>query len=72
MTTENKQLSGTQLSFKAGIKNFKTDGNDVTINLIADADKLDLNKLNQISQNDLAVDFMSVQTELLPEKAEEK
>ena len=55
----NKQLKGNQLSFDAGIKNFKADGSD-------------LNTLNEIAQNKLTVDFTSVQTELLPKKIEEK
>lgn len=70
----NKQLKGNQLSFDAGIKIFKADGDAVTITLIADAKQLDLNTLNKISLNSLTVDFTSVQTELLPEpkKVEDK
>ena len=33
----NKQLKGNQLSFDAGIKNFKADGSDVVITLVADS-----------------------------------
>ena len=56
------------------MKNFKADGDAVTITLIADAKQLDLNTLNKISLNSLTVDFTSVQTELLPEpkKVEDK
>lgn len=67
----NKKLTGKQLSFNADIKNFKADGSDVVITLIADSKKLDLNTLNEIAQNKLTVDFTSVQTELLPEPEEE-
>lgn len=68
----NKQLKGNQLSFDAGIKIFKADGSDVVITLVADSKKMNLNTLNEIAQNKLTVDFTSVQTELLPEKIEEK
>ena len=68
----NKQLKGNQLSFDAGIKNFKADGSDAVITLVADSKKMNLNTLNEIAQNKLTVDFTSVQTELLPEKIEEK
>lgn len=68
----NKQLKGNQLSFDTGIKNFKADGSDVVITLVADSKKMNLNTLNEIAQNKLTVDFTSVQTELLPEKIEEK
>lgn len=68
----NKQLKGNQLSFDAGIKNFKVDGSDVVITLVADSKKMNLNTLNEIAQNKLTVDFTSVQTELLPKKIEEK
>ena len=68
----NKQLKGNQLSFDAGIKNLKADGSDVVITLVADSKKMNLNTLNEIAQNKLTVDFTSVQTELLPEKIEEK
>lgn len=70
----NKTLTGQQLSFNAALKNFKADGDAVTITLIADAKQLDLNTLNNISLNSLTVDFTSVQTELLPEpkKVEDK
>ena len=68
----NKQLKGNQLSFDALIKNFKADGSDVVITLVADSKKMNLNTLNEIAQNKLTVDFTSVQTELLPEKIEEK
>ena len=54
------------------LKNFKADGSDVVITLIADSKKMNLNTLNEIAQNKLTVDFTSVQTELLPEKIEEK
>lgn len=57
----NKTLTGQQLSFNAGLKNFKADGDAVTITLIADAKQLDLNTLNKISLNSLTVDFTSVQ-----------
>ena len=53
-------------------KNFKADGSDVVITLVADSKKMNLNTLNEIAQNKLTVDFTSVQTELLPEKIEEK
>ncbi|WP_297581653.1 hypothetical protein [uncultured Lactobacillus sp.] len=68
----NKQLKGNQLSFDALIKNFKADGSDAVITLVADSKKMNLNTLNEIAQNKLTVDFTSVQTELLPEKIEEK
>ncbi|WP_282805930.1 hypothetical protein [Lactobacillus isalae] len=68
----NKKLTGKQLSFNADIKNFKADGSDVVITLVADSKKMNLNTLNEIAQNKLTVDFTSVQTELLPEKIEEK
>lgn len=68
----NKQLKGNQLSFDASIKNFKADGSDVVITLVADSKKINLNTLNEIAQNKLTVDFTSVQTELLPKKIEEK
>lgn len=70
----NKTLTGQRLSFNAALKNFKADGDAVTITLIADAKQLDLNTLNKISLNSLTVDFTSVQTELLaePKKAEDK
>lgn len=70
----NKTLTGQQLSFNAGLKNFKADGDAVTITLIADAKQLDLNTLNNISLTSLTVDFTSVQTELLsePKKVEDK
>lgn len=47
----NKQLKGNQLSFDAGIKNFKADGSDVVITLVADSKKMNLNTLNEIAQN---------------------
>ena len=70
----NKTLTGQRLSFNAGLKNFKADGDTVTITLIADAKQLDLNTLNKISLNSLTVDFTSVKTELFsePKKAEDK
>ena len=68
----NKQLKGNQLSFDALIKNFKADGSDAVITLVADSKKMNLHTLNEIAQNKLTVDFTSVQTELLPEKIEEK
>lgn len=68
----NKTLNGQQLSFNAGIENFKADGDIVTITLDADAKQLDLNILNKISLNPLTVDFTSIQTELLPQKSETK
>lgn len=68
----NKQLKGNQLSFDALIKNFKADGSDAVITLVDDSKKMNLNTLNEIAQNKLTVDFTSVQTELLPEKIEEK
>ena len=68
----NKQLKGNQLSFDALTKNFKADGSDAVITLVADSKKMNLNTLNEIAQNKLTVDFTSVQTELLPEKIEEK
>lgn len=68
----NKQLKGNQLSFDASIKNFKADGSDVVITLVADSKKINLNTLNEIAQNKLTVDFTSVQTELLSKKIEEK
>ncbi|CAB52510.1 hypothetical protein [Lactobacillus phage phiadh] len=45
----NKQLKGNQLSFDAGIKNFKADGSDVVITLVADSKKINLNTLNEIA-----------------------
>lgn len=71
MTKQNKQLKGNQVSFQAEIKNFKADGNFVTINLIADSKKMNLNTLNEIALNNVVVDLTSVQTELLPEKVGE-
>ena len=68
----NKTLTGQRLSFNAALKNFKADGSDVVITLVADSKKMNLNTLNEIAQNKLTVDFTSVQTELLPEKIEEK
>lgn len=68
----NKTLNGQQLSFNAGIENFKADGDIVTITLDADAKQLDLNILNKISLNSLTVDFTSIQTELLPQESEKK
>lgn len=68
----NKQLKGNQLSFDAGVKNFKADGSDVVITFVADSKKINLNTLNEIAQNKLTVDFTSVQTELLSKKIEEK
>ena len=53
----NKQLKGNQLSFDASIKNFKADGSDVVITLVADSKKINLNTLNEIAQNKLTVDF---------------
>ncbi|MDT9610933.1 hypothetical protein RON43_01020 [Lactobacillus gasseri] len=44
------------------LKNFKADGSDVVITLIADSKKMNLNTLNEIAQNKLTVDFTSVQT----------
>ena len=68
----NKTLTGQRLSFNAALKNFKADGSDVVITLVADSKKMNLNTLNEIAQNKLTVDFTSVQTELLPKKIEEK
>lgn len=59
------------MSFKADIKNFKADGSDVVITLTADSKNMNLNTLNEIAQNNVTVDFMSVQTELLPKKESE-
>lgn len=47
----NKQLKGNQLSFDALIKNFKADGSDAVITLVADSKKMNLNTLNEIAQN---------------------
>lgn len=55
----NKQLKGNQLSFDAGIKNFKADGSDVVITLVADSKKMNLNTLNEIAQNKLTVDLLA-------------
>lgn len=61
-------MTGVHQSFTGKIKSFKTNGGMVTINLIADSESLDLNKLNLISKDFLAVDLMCLQTELLPEE----
>lgn len=45
----NKKLTGKQLSFNADIKNFKADGSDVVITLVADSKKINLNTLNEIA-----------------------
>lgn len=43
----------------------------MVITLTADSKNMNLNTLNEIAQNSVTVDFMSVQTELLPEKVSE-
>lgn len=68
---QNKQLKGNKIAFNADIKNFKADGSNVSITLTADAKKMNLNILNEISQNQVTVDLMSVQTEIIPENTEE-
>lgn len=67
----NKQLTGNRVSFKSEIENFKVKGSMVTINITADAKKIDLNQLGKIAENGLVVDLTSVQTELLDEPQKE-
>lgn len=65
-----KQLKGNRISFNADIKKFQADGTALTVTLVTDATKVNLNALNEILNNDVTVDLTSVQTELIPEKEE--
>lgn len=61
-------MQGKVIIFKADIKNFKSNGTDVVINLNAATKDISLDKLNDISSGPIMVTLEASQTELITDR----
>lgn len=65
-------MQGKVIIFKGNIKSFKTSGEEVTLQLVADTNDVSLDRLNEISEGAVMVNLETSQTELLTQESEKK